>query len=99
MRESMVTRTIKSTNVVAMVADILSGSIVNKEYTLAGTFEDEKSLNKALAKVANTETETAVKVIETSVQETLYGMPEQEFIRSAKVLPPRGTKTTENPEQ
>ena len=35
-------------------------------------------------------------VIKSETSELLYGMPETEFIKLAKILPPRSTTTTES---
>lgn len=91
-RTPMVTRTIETTKVVALCVDVVEQKPYEAEFILSGTYKDGKSLMKALEKVANDETHKVVHVKSADVLETLYGMTEQEFISSAKVLPPRPVK-------
>ena len=44
---------------------------------------------KAVEKVINSESVKAVHIVDSVVEETLYGMSEQKFIELATVLPPR----------
>ena len=90
-RASMVTRTINTTKVIALCVDIETQTPYDGEFVLSGTYKDQKSLMKALEKVANDDTHKVVHVKSAEVVETLYGMPEQEFINNAKILPPRKT--------
>lgn len=91
-RAPQVTRTIQTTKVIALCLDIEEQKPYDKEITLSGTYKDEKSIMKALTNLVNDDTHKVVHVKSTEVQETLYGMSEQEFISHAKVLPPRSTK-------
>ena len=91
-RKAMVTRTIKGTKVSALCVDTVEQKTYVKDVTLGGTYDDEKSLNKALSAVINDNTNRYVSVIATEVFETLYGMDETEFIAHAEVLPPRSVK-------
>lgn len=88
-REPMVTRTIKGTNVKALCVSISAQNTVIKDFTLSGTYSDEKSLLKALTKTVQDNDIKVVSIISASQFETLYGMSENDFIKSAKVLPPR----------
>ena len=90
-RAPMVTRTIQTTRVNVLCLDIQQGEPFNKEVVLPRTYKDEKHLLKAAEKVINSDTVKAVHIAECTVEETLYGMSEQEFITLAKVLPPRKT--------
>lgn len=96
--KSMVTRTFNTTKVEYMAVDVNTGEVfTNVPATLAGTFTDkdgklnEKQLMKALEKSAylTYPNYKVVKVTNLTVVETLYGMPEDKFIASAEVLPPR----------
>ena len=95
-RAPMVTRTIQTTRVNVLCLDIQQGEPFNKEVVLPRTYKDEKHLLKAAEKVINSDTVKAVHVASSEVEETLYGMSEQDFITLAKVLPPR--KSTNNGE-
>lgn len=89
-RKRMVTRTITFTTVKATVYDISSNEIKTVEYKLSGKLTSDVAL-----KVITKEHEEVrpLKVTEVTVQEELYGMPEEKFIELADVLPAR-TKVT-----
>ena len=88
-RIPMVTRTIQTTTANILCLNIKEGEPFNKEVVLPRTYKDEKSMMKVVEKVINTEDVKAVHVVHTEVNETLYGMTEQEFIAAARVLPDR----------
>lgn len=85
-RKRMVTRTITFTKVEATVYDISSDEIKIVEYKLPGELTSEVAL-----KVITKEHEDVrpLKVTEVTVQEELYGMPEEKFIELAEILPSR----------
>ena len=96
-RVPMVTRTITTTEVNVLCLDVEKGEPINKDVTVSRTFKDEKKLLKEVKKIIETDTIKAVHIVDKKEVETLYGMPEQEFIEHATVLPPRETnKETEN---
>lgn len=85
-RKRMVTRTIKSTRVTATVYNIASDEIKTIEYKLSG----ELSADDALKAITNEYAEVRpLKVTEVEVQEELYGMPEEKFLKLAEILPSR----------
>lgn len=84
----LVTRTIITTNAEIMTANSETAVIENVSLTLAGSFADDKAIIKAASKLVP-ENVTVLKVLSYSEVETLYGMPESDFIANAKVLPPR----------
>ena len=91
-RERMVTRTVASVNYNIMVVDTESKTVENIVVTIAsGDTMTEKARDKAI-KESIPVGKIFVQVVSQEITETLYGMSEQEFIRLAKVLPPR-TKT------
>ena len=92
MRIPMVTRTVKSTRVLVLLADVEANALVEKRIDIPRTYSDEKSLIKAVKSALANEPLTFVKVLATAEQEALYGMSEQKFISLAQVLPPRGTQ-------
>ena len=89
MRERMVTRTVVSNKYEALVVDMATLKAEMIEIVIpSGEALTDKALDKALR--ANTpEGKTFVNATATGKIETLYGMSESEFIKLAKVLPPR----------
>ena len=92
-RVPQVTRTIQTTKVTALCVDVVEQKTFESEYILSGTYKDDKHLFKALEKVANDDTHKVAHILHTEVIETLYGMTEQDFIKYAKPMPPRGAKS------
>lgn len=91
-RKRMVTRTITFTTAKANVYDIASDEIKTVEYKLSG----ELSADVALKVIANNHEEVRpLKVTEVTVQEDLYGMPEEKFLELAEILPPRAKSQSE----
>ena len=84
-RVRMVTRTINSTLVNALCVNPTTKEVEEKEITLAGTFDDDKALSKAVAKL-NTETQVVVSIYGSKVISKLYGMTEQMFLENASVI-------------
>lgn len=90
-RKRMVTRTITFTTATAAVYDIQSDLIKTLEYTLSGNLSADQVM-KAITK--EHKEVRPLKVIDVSVQEELYGMPEQKFLEFAEILPSK-TKVSE----
>lgn len=85
-RKRMVTRTIKFTTAKATVYDITSGEIKTVEYKLSG----ELSTDDVIKVIEKEHKEVRpLKVNDVTVQEELYGMPEDKFIELAEILPAR----------
>ena len=95
-RVPQVTRTIPTTVVTVFCVNIETKDTFEQTITLPRTYKDEQKMMKAVENVLEGEPIKAVSITKSEVHETLYGMSEAEFIRHAKVLPPRGTKETEN---
>ena len=90
-RKRMVTRTVTSTKATATVYNIEKDEINTLEYKLSG----ELSADDALKVITKEHAEVRpLKVTEVTVQEQLYGMPEEKFIELAEILPTR-TKVSE----
>lgn len=90
MREPMVTRTIQTTKAVVMVVNTEQGETSTKEVIVPRTYNTDKALLKKVSPIIESEENMkAVHIISTEVIETLYGMTEQDFIKKAKVMPPR----------
>ena len=87
-RKRMVTRTILTTKATVLCMDTENLTSDYKDVILPRTYKDNEKLFKAVKNAIDTDTYKAVKIEETSSVETLYGMDEQDFINSAKVLDP-----------
>lgn len=87
-RKRMVTRTILTTKATVLCMDTNTLLSEYKDVILPRTYKDDEKLFKAIKNAIDTDTFKAVKIEETSTVETLYGMDEQDFINSAKVLDP-----------
>lgn len=87
-RVPQVTRTIQTTRANVLCLDIQMGEPFNKEVVLPRTYKDEKAMLKQVEKVINNDTVKAVHIVSHEVQETRYGMTEQQFIECAEILPP-----------
>lgn len=88
-RTPQVTRTIQTTKVNVLCLNIKEGNPFNQTVVLPRTYKDDKAMLKAVEKVINSDSVKAVHVVDSVVEETLYGMSEQKFIELATVLPPR----------
>lgn len=91
-RQPQVTRTIQTT-----VANVLCIDLVNEQpftqiVKLPRTYKDERSMMKKLKPMLETETVKVVHVQNFTVESTLYGMTEEEFIQKAQILPARTSK-------
>ena len=92
-RAPQVTRTIQTTHCTVLCMDTENREPVNKDVVLPRTYKDENAMLKAVKKVVETDTIKAVQVVAHKVEETLYGMSEQDFIEHATILPPRKNYT------
>lgn len=85
MARNLITRTIKTTEATAMLVDTERGEVLNRCYTLSGTYKDEASALKAVAKNYNIgESERLVAIVDLEVKEQLYAIPEDVFLAHAK---------------
>ena len=91
-RERMVTRTVLVTTATAMCVEVNTCEVKINDYEISGTFSDNEQALKTLKKLYETETFKVVAVQALKENEILYGMSELDFIKQAKVLPPRGSK-------
>lgn len=90
-KEKMVTRTFIKTTVTAMVFNVQTESIEELTVEMVGEYKD-KALTKELEYTCSVYGAKVLKVINTTYDEILYGMPESVFIQNAEVLPPRNSK-------
>lgn len=94
-RERMVTRTVTQTSAEVMTIDVTTAEVQICEYTIGGTYDSNEILLKKLQNLFQTETFKLVNINSTTVEDLLLGMTEEDFIRYARVLPPRNTKGSE----
>lgn len=94
-RKPMVTRTVQTTLATVLCLNTETAEPFNQTVTLSGSFKDNKAVMKAVKALIENDTISVAKVVDIEIEEKLYGMPEQDFINAAKVLPPRGTKVAE----
>lgn len=87
-RKRMVTRTIQQTTAEVMCLNVITAEVSINTYTIGGSY-DSVSLLKALKPIFETEELKLVALQNYTEAEILLGMDEDEFIRLAKVLPPR----------
>lgn len=88
-RTPMVTRTIQTTKANVLCLNIVEGEPFNKVVTLPRTYKDENAMLKVISKMVDNDEAKAVHVVDSYVEETLYGMTEQRFIELAQIMPPR----------
>lgn len=94
-RVRMVTRTVVVTVAEVMCVDVTTAEVKIANLELSGSFADNEALLKAIKKAYENDTYKCVAVQSTEEKEVLYGMEEIEFIKLAKVLPPRTKTETE----
>lgn len=90
-RERMITRTVEQTKVRVMALDVNTVEVHFIETTIGGVYTTE-ALMKKLKNMYETEELKLVHIEQQETEEVLLGMTEEDFIRYAKVLPPRGIR-------
>lgn len=93
-RERMVTRTVMTTTVEVLVINIETAEVGTKYFSLGkNMIKDEKTmLNNSQVMMDEQQGNSMWKCVAIKnirEEETLYGMPESEFIKYAKVIPSR----------
>lgn len=88
-RVPSVTRTIQTTKCKVLCIDVENERPFTQEVVLPRTYKDERSMLKKIKPMLESETVKVVHVQDSTVESTLYGMTEEEFISVAQVLPPR----------
>lgn len=94
-RKRMVTRTVMQTTAEVMTLNITTAEVQVRKYDIGGQYTDEDLLKK-LQKLFQTDTLKLVHIESQTCNEVLLGMNEEDFIRLAKVLPPRTTNKEED---
>lgn len=94
-RKRMVTRTVEQTTSQVMTLDVTTAEVQVRTYDIGGKYSDEDLLKK-LQNLFQTDTLKLVHIEEQTCKEVLLGMDEEDFIRLAKVLPPRTVNKVED---
>ena len=94
-RIRMVTRTVSVTTVTVMCVTVSTATVSTQTYTLSGILDNAAAL-ATVKKQYETDDFKPTAVTKSETSELLYGMPEAEFIKLAKVLPLRSTTTAES---
>lgn len=89
MRKPMVTRTIITTKVKALCLNVTTGLSEERDIVLPRTWKSESAMLAAAKSQEDTDEMKVVHIKASEVLETLYGIPEDEFIKVASVLPQR----------
>ena len=87
-REKMVTRTLTITTVEVMTVEISTSTIGTARFDIVGEHTFDTAL-KAVKELYETENIKIVTITDLVLNDYLYGMPESDFIKMAKILPPR----------
>lgn len=85
-RLRQVTRTIVTTKVNVMCLDTQKCEPLNEVITVSGTYSDEDALLLAVKRAVDTDTLKAVQIVDKEELSNLYAMPEEEFIKLAKIV-------------
>lgn len=94
-RKRMITRTVEQTTAEVMTLDITTAEVRINSYTIGGSYTDTELLAQ-LKKLFESDTLKLVHIETQHREELLLGMPEEDFIRLAQVLPPRTTHSKED---
>ena len=94
-RKRMVTRTVEQTTAQVMALDVTTAEVQVRTYDIGGNYTNEELIKK-LQQLFNTDTLILVHIESQTCNEVLLGMDEEDFIRLAKVLPPRTTNKEED---
>lgn len=87
-RARLVTRTFNVTEATVMRVEVTTQTVTTEKVVLTGAYTLENALS-VIQKKCDTDTLKSVHVLSVNVFEQLYGMSEEEFIKMAKILPPR----------
>ena len=96
-KEKLITRTIVVSNCEFMTVDVETANVEIVTAELTGKISKDEAL-KQYKSTAETGTLKVVACQSINYTEQLYSMTEKEFIKHAKVLPPRKTAETEEAE-
>ena len=88
-RQPQVTRTIMTTKANVLCINLETETPFTQSVVLPRTYKDERSILRKIKPMLENDTVKVVHVQNFTVESTLYGMTEEEFIASAEILPPR----------
>lgn len=91
-RQYPVTRTISAQIVTALVYDTETAEASNTTITLAKPISEPAKLDKAVAKVVNKGNIKFIQVVDSFVEEKLYGITAEDFLAHAVQLDPKTRK-------
>lgn len=91
-RQPQVTRTIQTTKCNVLCIDLVNEQPFTQEVILPRTYKDERSMMKKIKPIVENDNVKAIHVQNFTVESTLYGMTEEEFISAAHILPARTSK-------
>ena len=91
-RQPQVTRTIQTTKCNVLCIDLANEHPFTQEVILPRTYKDERSMMKKIKPIVENDNVKAIHVQNFTVESTLYGMTEEEFITMAHILPARTSK-------
>lgn len=91
-RQPQVTRTIQTTKCNVLCIDLVNEQPFTQEVILPRTYKDERSMMKKIKPIVENDNVKAIHVQNFTVESTLYGMTEEEFISVAQILPARTSK-------
>ena len=91
-RQPQVTRTIQTTKCNVLCIDLANEAPFTTEVILPRTYKDERSMMKRIKPIVENDNVKAIHVQNFTVESTLYGMTEEEFILAAHILPARTSK-------
>jgi hypothetical protein len=91
-RQPQVTRTIQTTKCNVLCIDLANEQPFTQEVILPRTYKDERSMMKKIKPIVENDNVKAIHVQNFTVESTLYGMTEEEFISAAHILPARTSK-------
>lgn len=97
-RQRMVTRTVNVTTCEVMGLVISQAAVSTIKVQLSGAYADKDSALKAVKKLHETEDYKPTAITNMFTEEILYGMPEEEFIKMARIMPPRKDYTSSDSE-
>lgn len=93
-KQKMITRTMFTTTVTYMAVDVSTATVATYTDIIVGKHSADSALLE-LKDAHETETFKVVSVVSLTVDESLYGMTEREFLAHAVKLPPRSTADNE----
>ena len=89
-KERMVTRTLTITSIEVMTVDITTATTGTDRFDIVGDHTFDTALT-AVKELYETDITKIVTITNLVLNDYLFGMPESDFIKMAKIMPPRNT--------